>query len=244
MKNISDFRKSIRDIFIILLWVFGSIILFYIISIFSHYIVGDLIKKLRIQDIIIFLFNQIDISRQLAMPFVFGIIGSSATSLIMLLKGHTDVKLKVFKGKLRRLNWIITVLISSFIGGIAGIGAVNILNSDGSPTEVLVIALVAGLSGVSYLKGIALVNGTEENGIFTKIQEETVDNGTNLIALGAIQGNEYADSWEEFIDTWVNYKVSTFINDNPEHTDEDFSDFISDIENQIYEIWKGDNENE
>lgn len=242
MRDFVGMKNLAQNIFKTLFWICGSLILFYIISRLYNNIIEWLLNDFKIKDKIIYLFGDMDISRQLAMPFVIGFIGSSATSLIMLLKGHTNVKIKIFNGYFISLNWVTAFLISSFIGGIAGVGAVNILNSDGSATEVLVIALVAGLSGVSYLKGIALVNGTEEDGIFTKAQEEAVDNGENLIEQGAIEDNEYADSWEDFIDTWVRYKVTKFENDNPEYTEQDYNAYINEIEHEINEIWRGDND--
>lgn len=63
------------------------------------------------------------------------------------------------------------LIFTLFLGGVAGIGAVNILNSDGNTNEVIVLALVAGLSSISYLKGIALVD-TKEEDVFLALKEE------------------------------------------------------------------------
>lgn len=242
MRDFMGMKHLAQNIFKIIFWICGSLILFYIISRLYNNIIEWLLYDFKIKDKVIYLFGDMDISRQLAMPFVIGFIGSSAASMIMLLKGHTNVKIKIFNGYLISLNWVMAFLISSFIGGIAGVGAVNILNSDGSTTEVLVIALVAGLSGVSYLKGIALVNVMEEDGVFTKVQEEAVDNGEHLIEQGAIEDNEYADSWEDFIDTFVRYKVTKFENDNSGYTEQDYHAYIDEIEHEINEIWRGDND--
>lgn len=98
--------------------------------------------------------------------------------LISIVRGKTQLKFKFFKDKdynvKRRYylyEWSCLLIFTLFLGGVAGIGAVNILNSDGDTNEVIVLALVAGLSSISYLKGIALVD-TKEEDEFLALEEE------------------------------------------------------------------------
>lgn len=240
----SKFKRISFDIFKTTIWISLSLLLIFISTQLYNNIIEWLENDFELRSKIDYLFGELDMARQLAMPFFVGFIGSLATSMIMLLKGKVKVKIDLFSGSFRSFNWILAAIISSLIGGIAGIGAVNILNSDGSPTEVLVIALIAGLSGVSYLKGIALVNGTEENDIFIEKIEETIDSGELLIAQGAVELNEYADSWEEFIDTWIKHELTKYTAENPEHTDDEYNAYVDYISGKVNEIWKGDVEDE
>lgn len=55
-----------------------------------------------------------------------------------------------------------------FIGAIAGFAAVALLNPQGDKSQVSVLALLAGLSGISYLSRNALVDGKDETNMFNK----------------------------------------------------------------------------
>jgi hypothetical protein len=55
-----------------------------------------------------------------------------------------------------------------FIGAIAGFAAVALLNPQGDKSQVSVLALLAGLSGISYLSRNALVDGKDEAEMFNK----------------------------------------------------------------------------
>lgn len=114
----------------------------------------------------LYLFSGSTIQKQILLPFFIGMIGSLSTMLISFIKGKTELNFHIFKdSKHKYFEWFLLISFTMFLGGVAGVGAVNILNSDGKTTEVIVLSLVAGLSGISYLKGIALVDMTEENDI-------------------------------------------------------------------------------
>lgn len=238
--NFKGIEKALVQLIKILLYFATVLIMIYLICSIYNWIISWFFNEFKIKDKFMYLFGDMDIKHQIALPFFVGIIGSFSTSLIMLLKGQTDVKITLFNGSLEILNWIVAVITACLLGGIAGVGAVNILNSDGSVTEVLVIALVAGLSGITYLKGIALMSGTEENEIFKARVDEVIDNGQVLLTYGEIPNNEILDSWEDFIQTWVEYYVDQFKNDNPTHTNEEFHAYLIELEELIDRIWKGD----
>lgn len=237
--NENKIKTLLINIVMMFLYILIALLLVFILCNLYNWIYDWMINEFKIKAKFLYLFGGINIKNQLALPFFIGIIGSFSTALILLLKGQTNVKIGLFKGSFESLNWCLAVLASCILGGIAGVGAVNILNSDGTVTEVLVISLVAGLSGVTYLKGIALMNGTEEDEIF-KAREELVDTGRDFLETGMIPDNEILKIWEEYINTWINYHVKMYKQDNPSCTDEQLNAYIIGLEDEIEKIWKGD----
>jgi uncharacterized membrane protein len=91
---------------------------------------------------------------QLFVPGISGGIGGLILVLIMSMEDD-------YQGNL--IDWIKVKF--AIIGTIAGIAAVNLLNPSGSFSQVMILSLLAGLSGISYLKRNALVEGLHEDSL-------------------------------------------------------------------------------
>lgn len=96
--------------------------------------------------------NNFNVLRQLILPIGFGAIGGYAAVIMGSLDDNFTNRDHIRKK-------------FTFIGGIAGFAAVNLLNPSGSVSQVMILALIAGLSGVSYLKRSALVESAHEDSI-------------------------------------------------------------------------------
>lgn len=94
--------------------------------------------------------------RQLFIPGFSGVVG-----------GYSTVVISSFKDKYIQHNNVFSKFMS--IGFIAGVVAVNLLNPSGTVSQVMVLGLLAGLSGFSYLERSALVQTDSE-------KEALVDN--------------------------------------------------------------------
>ncbi|MEK4715941.1 hypothetical protein [Sporosarcina sp. FSL K6-5500] len=91
---------------------------------------------------------------QLFVPGVSGAVGGLILVIIMSMENE-------YQGT--RIRWIKSKF--AIIGVIAGIAAVNLLNPSGSFSQVMILSLLAGLSGISYLKRNALVEGFHEDNL-------------------------------------------------------------------------------
>lgn len=108
--------------------------------------------------------------QQLIIPFIAGSIGGFITVLLKCIKKESElddysrtyrkVNKDSFSSVPLRLYWKY-----SFVGGVAGFAAVALLNPQGTTSQVSVLALLAGLSGIQYLKQNALVTESERDTI-------------------------------------------------------------------------------
>ncbi|WP_335871505.1 hypothetical protein [Bacillus sp. 2205SS5-2] len=100
------------------------------------------------------------------LPAIGGFVGGSVTIF------WTEIKTK------RRLP---ATVIGKFIwlGGISGFVAVNLLNPNGDFSVKAPLAILAGISPMSFLKGQAISDGEEEDHVF-KEQYDVIDNYSNL----------------------------------------------------------------
>lgn len=78
-----------------------------------------------------------------------------------LVGGYSTVIMASLKDKYIQHNHVFSKFMS--IGFIAGIAAVNLLNPSGTVSQVMILGLLAGLSGFSYLERSALVQTDTEN---------------------------------------------------------------------------------
>lgn len=109
---------------------------------------------------------------QLSIPILFGGIGGYSYSIIeSTLPRH-------IKNKHRHIRKTF-----SFAGSIAGVAAVNLLNPSANVSQSLVLSLIAGLSGISYLKRIALVDSKLEDDLMVDINVNKFDTQKNLDIL-------------------------------------------------------------
>lgn len=124
---------------------FYIVIGFFILVIFwgeSEYI--DRLKKLTNQK------DGFNIMTQFFIPGFSGLVG-----------GYSTVIMASLKDKYIQHNHVFSKFMS--IGFIAGIAAVNLLNPSGTVSQVMILGLLAGLSGFSYLERSALVQTDTEN---------------------------------------------------------------------------------
>lgn len=94
--------------------------------------------------------NGFNIMTQFFIPGFAGLVG-----------GYSTVIMASLKDKYIQHNHVFSKFMS--IGFIAGIAAVNLLNPSGTVSQVMVLGLLAGLSGFSYLERSALVQTDTEN---------------------------------------------------------------------------------
>lgn len=143
--------------------------------------------------------EEFNVFKQLFLPFLSGVAGGYASTKIM--------KLDYEYEKLSDEDEHLFV----FLGGLAGWLAVNLLNPSGTIAQVLVLGFIAGLSGVTYLKRNALVEGLEEKRMFGYEKKKFMDLYGNIDVPGE--------------------KV-TFYDDFFEMTDDERADIMKEIEEE------------
>lgn len=139
-----------------------------------------------------------------------------------------------------------------FLGAIAGIAAVNLLNPEGTVSQVMVLGLVAGLSAYSYLKRTALVDNAEENKVFQRFKANAIDDAEKFIeSADVIEDFDELDDLTEVSDLedteeiedsssilkeketklqrYIDRKMNEFVESNPHYDDEEFFDFYYEI---------------
>lgn len=175
------------------------------------------------------LLKELNIINQIEVPFIFGIIGALCFLLIT-----------VFKQGPRILNfgtWYSTILMFlSFLalGGVAGIAAVNILNSNATTTEALVLGIIAGLSGMVYLERISLMDNIGQENVFLNAIKKEQDFSQELKEdLNARKGKDDA------INEWFDYRELFFEEQNPEASEEEIGAFFDKLELEAKQIWGG-----
>lgn len=104
--------------------------------------------------------NHFNTLRQLIVPSVFGAIGGYSFVIMSSLNSTYNRNVPHVKKKF------------SFIGAVAGIAAVNLLNPSGSVSQVMILSLIAGLSGISYLKRNALVGSEHEESLLENLKAD------------------------------------------------------------------------
>lgn len=151
--NKNDSVKSDKDYF----WNHGEfyfiLLSIAIITIIRMYFIEDF-KKILVY------FDGFDMMNQLLIPLVFGALGGYCYIIIDSVSSKYRQDIKHIKKKF------------SFVGSIAGVTAVNLLNPSGSVSQVMILALIAGLSGFSYLKRNALVDSRHEDSIMKGLKAE------------------------------------------------------------------------
>ena len=147
--NATDAIKMKKDYF----WKYGE---FHFILFLLFFII--IVKLFFYEDLITFISccGNFDVLRQLIIPLVFGAIGGYSYVIMSSLTSTYNKEVPHARKKF------------TFIGSIAGIAAVNLLNPSGSVSQVLILSLIAGLSGISYLKRNALVDSQHEDNILDK----------------------------------------------------------------------------
>lgn len=167
--------------------------------------------------------------QQLIVPGFTGAIGGLA--VVVMASLNDDKGLLKFKS-------IYTVYIKfALLGIIAGIAAVNLLNPQGNISQVLVLGLIAGLSGVSYLKRTALVDDIHEKLALDIISKNIEDKAKNsgiadLVDLVAEKGKVLFEAELEEMDedyelqVYINDKIDEWVMENPDASNEEYDDQI------------------
>lgn len=155
------------------------------------------------------------IEQQLYLPMFFGSIGGYCFIIIQTLTRLSSTKTH----KNARIKF-------TFIGAIAGIASVNLLNPTGNVSQIIILALIAGLSGVSYLSRNSLVDSKIEGEIMDKWDEE----------LKKLQEAKKAQqkASEDLINEKAKYKRSQ----------QDYASMTSKSTNLLYDIIMKKNEEE
>lgn len=116
-------------------------------------------------------FDGFNMMNQFLIPLFFGALGGYCYVIIDSVKDTYRQGIKHIKKKF------------SFIGAIAGVTAVNLLNPSGSLSQVMILALIAGLSGFSYLKRNALVDSHREDSIMNELKADRKDLTTEEVVV-------------------------------------------------------------
>ncbi|KOS61428.1 hypothetical protein FJQ98_16735 [Lysinibacillus agricola] len=106
-------------------------------------------------------FKGFNMMNQFLIPSLFGALGGYCYIIIDGVKGGYRQDIKHIKKKF------------SFVGSVAGITAVNLLNPSGTVSQVMILGLIAGLSGFSYLKRNALVDSHREDSIMEDLKSDS-----------------------------------------------------------------------
>lgn len=161
-----------------------------------------------------------DVFNQLLIPGVSGLIGGLALVIIASLGD----KYRVFTLRiLASFYWKFGV-----IGAIAGIAAVNLLNPSGDISQVMILGLIAGLSGVTYLKRTALVDDVNEQLIFAaalnlaeeSVFTDSVDQQVSVFVENNIE--EDKKRYQEYMDK----EIEKWLAENPNGTQDELDEFI------------------
>lgn len=120
-------------------------------------------------------FQDFKILEQLLIPAISGGIGGLAVVVMASLNENFE---KVEPSFLEKVGVCIKFL---FLGGIAGIAAVNLLNPNGNISQVMVLGLIAGLSAYSYLERTALIDNIHKDVVFKKFKKKLVGNVEELV---------------------------------------------------------------
>lgn len=118
--------------------------------------------------------EEFNVFKQLFLPFLSGVAGGYASTKIMELDYEYE---ELTSGE---------EYLYIFLGGLAGWLAVNLLNPSGTIAQVLVLGFVAGLSGVTYLKRNALVEGLEEKRMFGEEKRKFLAQYEKVDVLGGV----------------------------------------------------------
>lgn len=174
---------------------------------------------------------------QLIIPGLSGMIGGLALVVMASLNDS--------KGFLRVIKIYRIYIKFALLGIIAGIAAVNLLNPQGNLSQVLVLGLIAGLSGVSYLKRTALVDDIQEKLVFDVIKRNaeakgesvglsdlTVEDLQEIFPYEEIEEDE--DEEEEF-DMYIDDKMDEWLKEHPEATDGEYDTYLFTLINDVYE---------
>lgn len=133
----------------------------------------------------------------------------------------------------------------AFLGSIAGVAAVNLLNPNGDISQVMVLGLVAGLSGFSYLKRTALVDSIQEDLVFKSIKEDAVDTAEEFVGSSTESDMEIAEGMDSDnedtifemkgskLKRYVDKKLAEWIEENPDAEEEEFIDYYNELIEEV-----------
>lgn len=174
---------------------------------------------------------------QLIIPGLSGMIGGLALVVMASLNDS--------KGFLRVIKIYRIYIKFALLGIIAGIAAVNLLNPQGNLSQVLVLGLIAGLSGVSYLKRTALVDDIQEKLVFDVIKRNaeakgesvglsdlTVEDLQEIFPYEEVEENE--DEENEF-DMYIDDKMDEWLKKHPDATNEEYDTYLFSLINDVYD---------
>lgn len=162
------------------------------------------------------------ILEQLIIPGFTGAIGGLA--LVVMASLNDD------EGFLSVKNIYMVYIKFALLGVIAGIAAVNLLNPQGDISQVLVLGLIAGLSGVSYLKRTALVDDIQEKLVFDVIKRNAEAKAESAGFADLTQEDadslftddlDEMDEDEEF-HAYINDQMDEWTKENPNATDGEY----------------------
>ncbi|MEK6190575.1 MAG: hypothetical protein N2A99_06260 [Carnobacterium alterfunditum] len=158
-----------------------------------------------------YVIDNFNIFTQLVVPGISGLLGGIALVIMATMKdGFT---------KFLGFYWKF-----GFLGVLAGIAAVNLLNPDGDISQVMVLGLIAGLSGVSYLKRTALVDNIHEEIIFgvalNQGKKSIFENQNDQVDVDIEDA-----ATREYIDK----RVSEWVQKHPDCTEEELEAYIQSL---------------
>lgn len=147
-------------------------------------------------------------------PFIFGALGGISSWIMYFHKfasDHLRLVHKLEDSKLKRIKMyerdflFKSFFVYSFIGGIAGVIAINTFNTSATGFPLFSISVIAGLSGMTFLKRSSLVDDMDTKKLmdisfyelFEK-GEKTVDETVNKISeMGDMESHSLSDAQSE-----------------------------------------------
>lgn len=174
--------------------------------------------------------------QQLIIPGFTGAVGGLA--LVIMASLNDD------EGFLSVKNIYMVYIKFALLGVVAGIAAVNLLNPQGDISQVLVLGLIAGLSGVSYLKRTALVDDIQEKLAFDVIKRNVEVKAkkagfTEITIKDAIpmfpDDIDEEEDGDEELDMYINDKMDEWAIENPNATDDEYDTQLTLVLDAVYE---------
>lgn len=171
--------------------------------------------------------------QQLIIPGFTGAIGGLA--LVIMASLNDD------DGFLSVKNIYMVYIKFALLGVIAGIAAVNLLNPQGDISQVLVLGLIAGLSGVSYLKRTALVDDIQEKLVFDvikrKAEARAESAGFTDLTLedDELLFIEDSDEMDEEFFAYINDRMDEWEEENPDADPEEYDTELSSLLDAVFE---------
>lgn len=193
------------------------------------------------RDLFMLEFDGFRLLQQLYIPALTGGIGGLSLMVMASLSNYGEFSLKD--------SYRIYIKLA-LLGGIAGIAAVNLLNPDGNISQVMVLGLIAGLSGFSYLKRNSLVDSIHEDSVLKGIKDATskeveeffdedqmkVENEEVIYQEELeddVELDSYEPRWNE-VEEYIKKRMDEWEELYPDGTFEEYESYYEEVVGEVY----------